>query len=531
MFLSKCIGKNNLIWTINKLTHYSDITYRKKLISRGGFNVESITQLRRQDMRKKNTLMLSTYSISLLATTVYTIIEKDPFLKTALYASELLFFVLGYVILQVLLKKESIFPYVALAVIYLHHFLYIGKFGGSGSFLLVLLFLAVISAIHFHTRIFVLGYSLGLAGVILNTVNAVENADFLKESFVAIMLCYLLIGAVLFVLIRLNRNINKSLEAILADSENEKIRKEEHSSLLHGELLVMTESLGKINNQIQTHLSSQTEMKIAVNEISAGSQVQTEQINHISENAEMTRLRMDEMSEMSVLLSDNTLQAAQASENGSVKISELQSDMTELAGSISDLSQTFSMLTRKIEETNGFIVNIRNITEQTNLLALNASIEAARAGEAGKGFSVVANEIRKLAEITKDTAMHITENLASVNETNSAALERMSDSSEKLKESRTAADEVSGFFLEVSSSLRELTNQFDQFELMVNDVKNQTGGTEASTRELAAVIEQATAGLEEMNATIETLNDDNMTIAAYVSQTATAAEKLKTLGS
>ncbi|WP_423409299.1 methyl-accepting chemotaxis protein [Heyndrickxia sp. MSNUG] len=492
--------------------------------------MEAIENLRRQDTRKKNTLMLSTYSVSLLATTAYTIIEKEPFFKTMVYGSELLFFVLSYIILQVLFKKESFFPYAALAVIYLHHFIYIGQFGGNGAFLLVLLFLAVFAAIHFDTRIFVIGFTLGLAAVVMNTLMATENVDFLSTNFAAILLCYILLGAVLFVLIRLNRNTYKSLETFLADSEKEKARKEEHSSLLHNELLIVSESLGKINGQIQTHLSSQTEMKIAVNEISAGSQVQTEQISQISENAEMTRQRMDEMSEMSVLLSDNTLQAAKASENGSLKIGELQGDMKELAGSISELSQTFSMLTQKIEETNGFIVNIRNITEQTNLLALNASIEAARAGEAGKGFSVVANEIRKLAEMTKETALHITENLAAVNETNSAALEKMNDSSEKLAQSRTAADEVSGFFFEVSSTLRELTNQFDQFELTVSDVKHQTGDVEASTRELAAIIEQSTAGLEEMNATIETLNDDNQTIAAYVNQTATAAEKIKTLG-
>lgn len=492
--------------------------------------MEAIDNLRRQDTRKKNTLMLSTYSVSLIATTAYTLMEGEPIFKTAIYASELLFFVLFYFIFQIWLKKESLFPYAALAAIYIHHFVYISLFGGNGAFLLVLLFLAVFAAIHFDTKIFVIGFALGLTGVVLNTLQASENVDFLNENFAAILLCYILLGAVLFVLIRLNRNTYKSLEKFLADSENEKERKEQHSSLLHRELLVVTESLGKMNDQIQTHLSSQTEMKIAVNEISAGSQVQTEQINQISENAEMTRQRMDDMSEMSVLLSGNTLHAAKASENGSAKIGELQGDMKELAGSISELSQTFSMLTRKIEETNGFIVNIRNITEQTNLLALNASIEAARAGEAGKGFSVVANEIRKLAEITKETAMQITDNLAAVNETNSAALEKMNDSSEKLEESRLAVNEVSGFFSEVSSTLRELTTQFGQFELTVSDVKQQTVDVEGSTRELAAIIEQATAGLEEMNATIETLNDDNQTIAAYVSQTAAAAEKIKTLG-
>ncbi|MBT2679750.1 hypothetical protein J7E38_12115 [Bacillus sp. ISL-35] len=492
--------------------------------------MEAIENLRRQDTRKKNVLMLSTYSVSLIATAAYTLIEKEPFIKTMVYVSELSFFILFFLIFQLWLKKEALFPYAAFAAIFAHHFIYIGMFGGNGAFLLVLIFLAVFSAIHFNLKIFITGYSLGLVAVIMNTLLATENQDFLSTTFAAILLCYILMGAVLFVLIRLNRNSFHSLEAFLAESENEKARKEQHSALLHSELLVVTESLGKINEQIQTHLSSQTEMKIAVNEISAGSQVQTEQINQISENAEMTKQRMDEMSEMSVLLSDNTLQAAKATESGSGKISELQGDMKELAASISELSQTFSMLTKKIEETNGFIVNIRNITDQTNLLALNASIEAARAGEAGKGFSVVANEIRKLAEMTKETAIQITENLTSVNETNSAALEKMNDSSEKLAESRTAVEEVSGFFADVSCTLQVLTNQFSQFELMVGDVQNQTGDVEASTRELAAIIEQATAGLEEMNATIETLNDDNQTIAAYVSQTAAAAEKIEKLG-
>lgn len=492
--------------------------------------MEAIENLRKQDTRKKNTLLLSTYSVSLLATTIYTIMEKEPIYKIMTYVSELSFFILLYLIFQLWLKKETFYPFAALAAVYFHHFLYISLFGGNGSFLLVLLFMAVISAIHFDLKIFVFGYLPGLAAVVLNTMLAVDHKDYLTENFAATLLLYVLVGIVLFVLIRLNQNTYKSLESFLADSEREKERKENHSQMLHRELIIVTESLAKINSQIQMHVSSQTEMKIAVNEISAGSQVQTEQINQISENAEMTKQKMDEMAQMSDALADSTLQAAKTSESGSEKIGELQEEMKDLAESISGLSTTFTTLTKKIEETNGFIANIQNITAQTNLLALNASIEAARAGEAGKGFSVVANEIRKLAEITKETALQINDNLASVNETNTAALIKMNDSSAKLEESRSVVEEVSGFFADVSSTLRELTSQFGQFELTVSDVKNQSGEVEASTRELAAIIEQASAGLEEMNATIETLNEDNQKIASYVNETALATDKIKNLG-
>lgn len=489
--------------------------------------MESIKNLRRRDIIKKNNLMLSTFSVALICTTIFTALKSDSWGKVTLYASELIIFVGLYLIFQLWLKKERLFPYFSIIMIFCLNCLNIILFGGGSQIFLVILFLTIIASIHFDQRLFLIGYCFGFLNLIINTLYAAETEKLLRDIFSASILMYVLMGIVLFVLIRLNQNQFRTIEGFLADSEAEQHKKEAHSQFLQDEISVITDSLNKINQEIQNHLVAQTEMKVAVSEISTGSLIQTEQINQIAESAEATKSMMDEMSQVSSELSNDVTAATTASNNGLTKVADLHSDMEELSDSIKELSSIFADLTRKIEETNGFIVNIQSITEQTNLLALNASIEAARAGDAGRGFSVVAEEIRKLAELTRQTAVQITENLTEVNTANSSAFAQMHESSGKFKNSLVAVSEVSNLFHEVGASLDHLHISFNEFSHTVNDVKSQAVVAETATKELAAVIQEATAGLEEMDATIETLNSDNHKIAQYVAETATAAEKIK----
>ena len=82
--------------------------------------------------------------------------------------------------------------------------------------------------------------------------------------------------------------------------------------------------------------------------------------------------------------------------------------MNQIKQSVIKASNSIISLRERSNEISQITEIITGVAEQTNLLALNAAIEAARAGEHGKGFSVVAEEVRKLAEESKKSASQIT---------------------------------------------------------------------------------------------------------------------------
>lgn len=95
--------------------------------------------------------------------------------------------------------------------------------------------------------------------------------------------------------------------------------------------------------------------------------------------------------------------------------------ITDLSNSIEDMQNSFTVVKNKvgnldesISQINSIVDVINSVASQTNLLALNASIEAARAGDAGRGFSVVAEEIKKLAEEVLTSSKHITQLVSNV---------------------------------------------------------------------------------------------------------------------
>ena len=166
----------------------------------------------------------------------------------------------------------------------------------------------------------------------------------------------------------------------------------------------LSHSVNEMGDRIRRADDKITNTSATMEEMSAGMQHVTEivtditsevgrvggEVNNITEQTQKGLSLAKEIKDKAVSLSENALGSQKKTD---MMVSEITTGL-ELAIRES----------RKVDKINELTENILSISSQTNLLALNASIEAARAGEAGKGFAVVAEEIRVLADDSKNTA-------------------------------------------------------------------------------------------------------------------------------
>ncbi len=151
------------------------------------------------------------------------------------------------------------------------------------------------------------------------------------------------------------------------------------------------------------------------------------------------------------------------SRNLNQNLTEIAAVVEELAASSTDLMANQSSLSTNVSEVSGFLVNIneilsliKEIADETKMLGLNAAIEAARAGEAGAGFSVVASEIRKLSDQSRDTVARIRELTNNIGRKVQDTIKSSELSMKSTEEQAAATQEVSASLMEITSMANNL---------------------------------------------------------------------------
>ncbi|WP_416149859.1 methyl-accepting chemotaxis protein [Salipaludibacillus sp. HK11] len=487
--------------------------------------MNAIEQLKFEDIRNKNKLILIVFPISLLLGLVLSLTQGELG-KSMFYGTEIVFLGLLFYIVQIILKKHSLFPYLLILTMYLFTITSIFLFGGGLPTTLILFFLMLISTVHFNKKVFGIGFFLGAFGLYMNTYHSVIDVEILQQNFASTAVVYFLFGLLCIVLIHLNTKQVKQIEKMLIESENDAIQKEKQRKDLESNVSSISEQITEVTKRVQENISSQSEISTAISEVATGSTVQSEKIVGISERSHDTLNQMTDMLDNSKVLKNNFEEVSSISTAGSELSENLTINMKEFQQHINDLNTAFKSLSEKISETNSFSQDIINVSEQTNLLALNASIEAARAGEAGKGFAVVADEIRKLAESSNQAAEKITSNLRDVNNTNKSAVEKMNQSNTMVEDNLGKTDQVNQSFKKLTNYLKNIHDRFSSFEAQAESVKGHSTEVESSTSELAAIIEEASASLEEVSAAIENLNTQNKQIGDTLEETENVAKSL-----
>lgn len=146
----------------------------------------------------------------------------------------------------------------------------------------------------------------------------------------------------------------------------------------------------------------------------------------------------------------------------SATVEELSASATEISSQQEELNTEITQVGVVTEQINTILEAIKNIASQTKMLGLNASIEAARAGELGKGFSVVAKEIRNLAENSRETAKTISELTTKIQESVTGTIKNSKITLETTKEQSMAMEAVSENIQDSVFIVEQLSNMMER---------------------------------------------------------------------
>ena len=247
------------------------------------------------------------------------------------------------------------------------------------------------------------------------------------------------------------------------------------------------------------------EISEVVGTINSGMEIQS---SHANECVDKTNLLSDEIKEISntmssveSLVKDTELKITE----GMDKVLFLGERAEETNNITTEVGNSIEHLRRETEQINSFVTMISDIAGQTNLLSLNASIEAARAGEAGRGFSVVAEEIRKLADQSKNAAKEIQNNVERITGHTQETVDSAHKAVEMVASQTQDIDDVVAIFRQMNEQMGQVVSALEDIVSNTDRADRLRGETLDTVRNMSKIIDDSAAGTAAVNEVISEL--------------------------
>jgi len=266
-----------------------------------------------------------------------------------------------------------------------------------------------------------------------------------------------------------------------------------------------------LTNQVQKSClaitASSNQIGASGKELEATIAEQNASTNQVSATSREIAATSRQLAQTMDRLAQLSQQTAQEAGNSQDELLEMQQVMVSLSEATSSIVSKLGTMSNKANNINSVVETITKVAVQTNLLSLNAAIEAEKAGEYGAGFSVVAREIRRLADQTAVATLEIEQMVKEMQVAVSTGVMEMDKFNNSVYESTTKVEAISKQISQVIQQIQGLTPSFIDVSQGMHEQSQGAEGINEAMQQLSQAGQQTTEAIKETNLALANLDD------------------------